>query len=259
MNKYLTIGELAKLLNTSTYNIRYYEKEGLIKSNHLSDGGFRLYDYDEVYTLNAIMILRDSDIPIKDVKKLVDNYSTENYIMALKKSYDKVSEEIKRLEVLQKEIAESLDIANNYDTNERKFSYKQLSNRNFFIIKNSDYQMNYSIKDLYDIYDKNNIDMTQMYKSDSYFILYDNHISLCLLDDSSEYNLESIQAKKGKYLSYSFFVKDEMEIEKRVEDLFKYIIKNKIKYEGELIFIVGVKASMVSESGYIGELQIKIK
>ncbi|MCT4618371.1 MAG: MerR family transcriptional regulator [Marinisporobacter sp.] len=259
MRKYLTIGEVSKLLNISTYNIRYYEKEELIKPSHVSDRGYRLYSYNDIYSLNIIMILRESGISIKDVKKLINNYNKENYRQAMEKSYEKIDEEIKRLKLLKRDIDESLEIVDKYENNKEIFSFKYFHKRRFIIIKKSDYQMDYSIKEIYDFYDKHSIDMSPLYKSDSYYILEDHQISLCLLDDVNEHNIESLICEKGKYLSYSFFVHNDMEIEKRVVEMFEYIIKNNIEYEGEMILIIGLKASMISESEYAAELQIKIK
>ncbi|WBW96228.1 helix-turn-helix domain-containing protein [Oceanirhabdus sp. W0125-5] len=258
MREYLTIGEVSKLLNISAYNIRYYEKEGLVKASHVSDSGYRLYSYEDVYILNTIIILRESGLSIKEVKKLINNYNKESYIQAMKKSYEKLDKEINRLKLLKDDINESLEIIDKYEKNKETFSFKDFPERRFVCIKKSDYEMDYSIKEIYDICDENRIDMSVMYKRDFYYILEENQISVCLLDDN-QYNLKSMIYKKGKYLRYSFFVNNDMEIEGRMEEMFEYINKNNIEYEGDPILIIGLKASMISESGYIGELQIKIK
>lgn len=52
---------------------------------------------------------------------------------------------------------------------------------------------------------------------------------------------------------------NDSEIEERVAEMFEYIIKNNMEYEGELVLIIDLKTSMMSRSGYVGELQIKIK
>lgn len=259
MRKYLTIGEVSKLLNISTYNIRYYEKEQLIKPSHVSDSGYRLYSYDDVYILNSIMILRECDIPISDVKKLMNNYNKDNYKQAMKRSFQKVDKEIERLKLLKDSIGENLEIIDKYENTKARFSVKHLPKRKFVIIKESNYDMDYSIKEIYDVYNKKGIDMSPMYKSDSYYILEEHQMSLCLLDNDDKYNINSLIYEEGKYLSYSFYVKSDIEIEGRIAEIFEYIIEKNMEYEGDLILIIGLKTSMINEEGYIGELQIKIK
>lgn len=43
MENMLTIGQLAKLTNTTSVAIRYYKREGLIPKSTRSKGGYRLY------------------------------------------------------------------------------------------------------------------------------------------------------------------------------------------------------------------------
>ncbi len=259
MRKYLTIGELAKLLNISPFTIRYYEKEGLIKPRQLSEKGYRLYDFDDIYVLSGIMILRDSDIPIKTIKQLLDNYSKDSYKEAIQASYKKVSAEIKRLQTLQRELKEVLTIANITRLDLEEFKIKTLPKRQFIVIKSSDYRMDYSIKELFDIFCTKKIDMSDFYKRDLFYYLTDDDISLCILDKSKKKGFKRLTFEKGKYLSYRFHVNHEAELEDRIADIFNYTDLNKVNCTGDLIFSVGAKVSMVSENGYIGELQLQIQ
>lgn len=257
MREYLTIGEVSKLLKISSHNIRYYEKEGLIKPSFVSEAGYRLYDYDDVYELSAIMLLRDSNVPIKQIKKLFENYTGEGYIDLLKQSFDKVSEQIDKLTVIKDQIEKSLQSAKNIDGNS-VFEYKQIPYRRLKVLKRSDYEMEYSIKELYDIYKNNNIDSNQLYKEDSIYYLTEDDISYCIQDDENKYGLESIELKEGQYLCYSYFSSEEDTI-KRIDSLFEYIISNGLKTEGDLVMVIGAKASLISDTEICGELQIKLK
>lgn len=257
MREYLTIGEVSKLLKISSHNIRYYEKEGLIKPSFVSEAGYRLYDYDDVYELSAIMLLRDSDIPIKQIKKLFENYTGEGYIELLKRSFEKVSEQIDKLTVLKNQIEKSLHSAQNIDSNS-VFKNKQIPKRCLKVLKRSDYEMDYSIKEFYDIYRNNNIDSNQFYKEDSIYYLTEEDISYCIQDDEDKYGLDSIELKEGKYLCYSYFSSED-DTAKRIDDLFEYIINNELETEGDLVMIIGVKASLISDTDICGELQIKLK
>lgn len=257
MKKYLTIGEAAKLLDTTTFNLRYYEKEGLIKPGHTPDSGYRLYDYEDIYALSDIIALRNSDISIKDIRNLSENYSKESCTEMMNRSHEKIKKEIKRLEKLQREIEKTLDIMG-LDIDHKLFTVEKFSERKFIIIKSSDYKMDYSIKELYDIYTENNIEVSQLYKSDQYYILNNESIHFCMEGSSKEYNLDSEVYPKGKYLKYSFFATDD-ETENKIGDFFDYIIKNNMEYQGELLLKRRGKTLMINKSGYTSELQIKIK
>ncbi len=258
MKKYLTIGEAAKLLGTTTFNLRYYEKEGLVKPTHMTEGGYRLYDYDEIYYLSSVKTLRDSNVSIKDIKELMKDQSMEGYIRAMKKSYEEIEREIKRLENLQREVAETLGVMGNFFQDRREFVIEDIPTRRFVVIKKSDYEMNYPIKEIYNLYSQNRIDMSEMYKSDMHYILNDDGIIYCLQDDNCRYKLESEIFEGGRYLKYTFF-STEAQLEKRMGEFFDHITKNTLVYEGELLLKIRVKSFITGNMGCGYELQIKIK
>ena len=86
MRDKLTVSEVAKLLDVSAHTIRYYDKEGLITSDSDAENGYRLFDFEDIFRLSNVVILRDSGISIKDIKGLIRNYSKEEYANQLKKS-----------------------------------------------------------------------------------------------------------------------------------------------------------------------------
>lgn len=259
MRKYLTIGEVSRLLNISAHNIRYYEKEGLVTPKHESDSGYRMYDYDDVYRLCSILMLRDSDVPIKNIKKLIANYNVSDYLSAVRSSYDNVGREIERLKIRQRQLKGSIDVIEQFLENQLAFSVKSLSNRLFKVVIRSDYEMNYSIKTLYDAFMQNHIDMVSLYDADTYYYLTEQDIGYCVLDNKDEYDLKGVEFIQGDYLCYNFYVESDDELELRTKEMFEYMHKHKMRYEGDMLLIIGISTVMISETGYAGELQIKLK
>lgn len=258
MRLYLTIGELAKLLDTSTYNIRYYEKEGLIKPTHFSDSGYRLYDYEDVNYLATIMLLRDCDISIKDIQELFKSFNYDKYQAVLKTSYQKVDEEIKRLQAVKKEILAKLNGLKGLDHKEATFQIKKLSPRKFYHIKSSDFDMNYPIKELYDLYDQYQLDMKGFYKSDIHLLIRDQDIILGLIDNNHFYDLTTTDFSMGEYLCYNFVFDSNEELEERIEEMFDFLHQHQLIYESELLFIIEANISFLNDANYTGELQIRI-
>lgn len=259
MREYLTIGEVSRLLNISAHNIRYYEKEGLITPKHETDNGYRMYDYEDVYRLYGILMLRDSDVPIKEIKKLIVNYNVNDYLAAVRSSYDKVELEIERLKTRRKQLKNTINIVEQFLKNQFFFTIKSLNNRLFKVVMRSDYEMSYSIKTLYDAFIQNHIDMSGLYDADTYYYLTEQDISYCVLDNEDEYDLQGVEFTQGKYLSYNFYVESDIEIDRRIEEMFEYMHKHEMRYDGDMLLIIGISTAMISETGYAGELQIKLK
>lgn len=258
MRKYLTVSELSNLLNLSPHTIRYYDKAGLINTRCKSDNGYRLYDFEEVYALSRVMLLRESGISIKDIKALINNYAKENYREKLSQSYQGIGIEISRLENLQKEISETIETLDNYDDIVETIKEIEFENRYFILIKESNYEMNYSIKELYDIYVEKGIDMTSLNKQDIVYIMDDENIRLCMETRICSKNTD-IFLEAGYYLQYTVEIKDDNEVLDKVDYLIGYAKDNGIELDGDIALIIGAKEEIMQSKSYLGKIQIKIK
>ena len=63
----MKITEVAKQLNMTSRNIRFYEEEGLIHIGR-NDNNYREYNENDIQRLREIKVLRDIGIPIVDIK-----------------------------------------------------------------------------------------------------------------------------------------------------------------------------------------------
>ena len=68
----MKIGELSNRTGCSIQTIRYYEKQGLLKSIIRSEGNFRLYNEDAVKELSFILRCRSLDISLAEIRRLKD-------------------------------------------------------------------------------------------------------------------------------------------------------------------------------------------
>lgn len=255
----LTISELAKLANITTNNVRYYEKEGLLKAKHRSESGYRLYDEEDVYLLCDIKVLRDYGLTIKSIKQLIHNYSEKEYTEAIKQSYQNIKDKINRLETIKKRIESNLEIINTHPTPNKQFEIKTLPKRRFVIIKTSKDYLDYSIKELYDALDERSIQLKHFYNSNFYFDLGNDLVSFCIADDEECYDIETVIKQAGKYLCYRFFVLDDYDKNQNSNELYNYLRDNKIEYDGTPFLIAHRQYSMINRPGYMAELQIMIK
>lgn len=64
----IRIGQLAKLLGTTTKTLRFYEDIGLLKSAQRSGSGYRLYDRTGVDQAQLVIGLRRLDLTIQELQ-----------------------------------------------------------------------------------------------------------------------------------------------------------------------------------------------
>lgn len=81
-----TVKEVSKITGISIRTLRYYDKIGLLKPTELTKSGYRLYDNKALEKLQEIMFFREMEIPLMDIKKIMDNpgYDKEQALSAQK-------------------------------------------------------------------------------------------------------------------------------------------------------------------------------
>lgn len=67
-----TVKDVAKMMNISSYTIRYYENEGLIPSVERSRGNIRLFSEHTLSWLRVVHCLRMTGLSIEGVKHYID-------------------------------------------------------------------------------------------------------------------------------------------------------------------------------------------
>src|ERR671934_2535222 len=70
----LSIGEVARQTDLSVHALRFYEREGLMLSQHVArgTGGRRRYRPDDVYWLRICIKLRASGMPLAKIRRLAE-------------------------------------------------------------------------------------------------------------------------------------------------------------------------------------------
>ena len=81
-----TVKDVSKITGISIRTLRYYDEIGLLKPTELTEAGYRLYDNKAVEKLQEIMFFRELEIPLIDIKKIMDNpnYDKEQVLLAQK-------------------------------------------------------------------------------------------------------------------------------------------------------------------------------
>lgn len=81
-----TVKDVSEITGVSIRTLRYYDEIGLLKPTELTEAGYRLYDNKALGKLQEIMFFRELEIPLIDIKKIMDNpnYDREQALLAQK-------------------------------------------------------------------------------------------------------------------------------------------------------------------------------
>jgi len=100
-----TISNVSKMYGVSRRMLCYYEDVGLIKSSRKSDYAYRVYDENEIKKLKQIIILRKLQIPIKQIKDILNNQNAVEIIEIFKQNIDELDEQITALSTVKSILA----------------------------------------------------------------------------------------------------------------------------------------------------------
>ena len=93
-----TVKDVSDITGISIRTLRYYDEIGLLKPTKLTESGYRLYNNKALEQLQEIMFFRELEIPLMDIKKIMENpnYDKEQVLLA-QKSLVRVLDVVQRL------------------------------------------------------------------------------------------------------------------------------------------------------------------
>lgn len=68
-----TVHEVSKLAGVSIRTLQYYDKIGLLRPTEYTEAGYRLYDDADLGRLQQILLFRELEFPLKDIKKIIES------------------------------------------------------------------------------------------------------------------------------------------------------------------------------------------
>ncbi len=69
----MTVHEVSKLAGVSIRTLQYYDKIGLLRPTGHTDAGYRLYDDADLERLQHILLFRELEFPLKDIKSILNS------------------------------------------------------------------------------------------------------------------------------------------------------------------------------------------
>jgi DNA-binding transcriptional MerR regulator len=69
----MTVHEVSRFAGVSIRTLQYYDKIGLLHPAGYTDAGYRLYDDTELERLQHILLFRELEFPLKDIRGILDS------------------------------------------------------------------------------------------------------------------------------------------------------------------------------------------
>lgn len=162
--KLIKTAQFAKFCNVSKQTLIYYDKMGIFHPCHVDEKGYRYYSLKQHDVFMIIAMLRELDTPLSEIRKYLENKSTDSFLELLSKKQKEVNRKIEHLKELSLMIegrknmtqngmtlsdyedvnieymTEERIIVSDYIINQEEVEYvKIISNLEKYIIQNRDY------------------------------------------------------------------------------------------------------------------------
>ena len=90
-----TVKEVQELTGVSIRTLRYYDEIGLLKPAEVTEAGYRLYDENSLKKLRRIMLFRELEVPLSEIREIVNKpendirrfLETQKAILERKRNY----------------------------------------------------------------------------------------------------------------------------------------------------------------------------
>jgi DNA-binding transcriptional MerR regulator len=69
----MTVNEVSKLTGVTIRTLQYYDRIGLLRPAKYTESGYRLYDDTALERLQQILLFRELEFPLKEIKAILDS------------------------------------------------------------------------------------------------------------------------------------------------------------------------------------------
>lgn len=110
LHNYFTTGEFAALCNVKKQTLFHYDDIGVFSPEITTENGYRYYSYTQLEVFSVISILKDMDMPLKEIKKHMDNKTPDSLINLLTIQQLEVEKKIAKLKWHQQYLETKIQI-----------------------------------------------------------------------------------------------------------------------------------------------------
>ena len=99
----MTVHEVSKLTGVSIRTLQYYDNIGLLRPAKYTEAGYRLYDDTALETLQQVLLFRELEFPLKEIKGIIQRSDFDR-----QKALD---QQIKLLQLKKEHLEKLIDLA----------------------------------------------------------------------------------------------------------------------------------------------------
>lgn len=124
------INEVSKISGVTIRMLHHYDKIGLLTPSERNNSNYRLYNQDDINRLHQILIYKELDFPLKEIKKILDEPNIDKQKI-LKEQRELLIVRKNRLDMIIKSIDETITHKGDKTMNKEKFkpfTYEQVKN-----------------------------------------------------------------------------------------------------------------------------------
>ena len=118
-----TVKEVSKLTGVSVRTLHHYDAIGLLKPTKVTEAGYRMYDDTALSRLQNILLFRELQFPLKEIKVILDSPNFD--------PLEAIAQQIELLELQYKHIGELIILA-------REIQSKGVTTMNFEVFDKSE-------------------------------------------------------------------------------------------------------------------------
>jgi DNA-binding transcriptional MerR regulator len=149
----LTVGELAKIMDTTVRTLQFYDKEGLLNPSSRSEGGRRLYTKKDMVKLHQILSMKFLGFSLDQIKNNLISLDTPQEVIhilskqaeVVRKQIEDLTSALSAIEALQGEISQMQIV--NFDRYADIIALLRLKNEGYWVLKYFDNKFITHIKD----------------------------------------------------------------------------------------------------------------
>ncbi len=112
--QYYTVNDITKITGITRRTLHYYDEIGLLKATNQSPNGYRLYNMNDFEKLQIILFLKETDLPLKDISRILQ-LSKQEQNKILKNHYEILSRKKQSLENMMSNLERYLSGENMFD------------------------------------------------------------------------------------------------------------------------------------------------
>lgn len=263
MKKYrFKVSELASLLGINKRTLHYYDEIGLFSPDFKDDNGYRYYSVEKSMDLAVILSLKELEIPLEDIKKIIDGDMSHSKTI-LESKIDELDKQIESL----KEIRQLAT---------RKLKQIKMTERGFFNIEEIELQEEYLT--LSEVLETDDLLTTfnavyQLLNDEGKYLFTNNRYGYMIhtrkkIQNSKDEFYDYFYLEKGQVTQGAFvkpagnylsmlYTGAEADLYKAYEDILKFASKNQYELTGYFYEFPIHQSVHENPEAFITEIQVK--